>query len=96
MAFLSTKLPWDLAQTRWASTLNPIISIPFLSGNQISDVVLTASTPLAISHLLQRMPQGWFLTDNTANAVIWRTEPLNNLTITLESSANTTISLWVF
>lgn len=25
MALLTTKLPWDLAQTRWASLLNPII-----------------------------------------------------------------------
>lgn len=96
MAFLSTKLPWDLAQTRWPSILNPIIAVPFLSGIQIANIVLVATTPLAINHLLQRMPQGWFLTDNTANAVVWRSSPLNDLTITLESSANTTISFWVF
>lgn len=96
MAFLSTKLPWELAQTKWASTLNPVLSIPMLSGVQISNIKLTASTPLAINHLLQRMPQGWFLTDNNSNAVIWRTQPFNNLTITLESSANTTISFWIY
>lgn len=93
---LSTKLPWDLAQTKWAATLNPVIGIPLLNGIQISNISLTATTPKAINHLLQRNPQGWFLTDNTANAVIWRTLAFNNLTITLESSANTTISFWIF
>lgn len=96
MALLSTKLPWDLAQTKWSSTLNPIISLPILQGNQIADIALIASTPKVINHLLQRMPQGWFLVDNTANAVVWRAQPLNNLNITLESSADTTISIWIY
>ena len=96
MAQLSTKLTWDLAQTKWSATLNPILAIPFLSGNSIANITLTASTPLAINHLLQRLPQGWFITDNTADAVIWRTKPFNSATLTLESSANTTISIWVF
>jgi hypothetical protein len=96
MAQLSTKLPWELAQTKWASTLNPILAIPFLNGNLISNISLTASTPLVINHLLQRTPQGWFLIDNTANATVWRAAAMNNLTITLEASANTNISFWVF
>lgn len=96
MPSLSTHLPWDLAQTKWAGTLNPIIATPFLGGNQITGISLTANTPLAINHGLQRDPQGWFLTDNTANAVIWRTKSFNSLILTLESSANTTISFWVF
>ena len=96
MAQLSSKLTWDLAQTKWSATLNPVLAIPFLSGNQIFNIVLTASTPKVINHLLQRMPQGWFLTDNQADAVVWRSAAFNSLTITLEASANTTISFWVF
>jgi len=96
MAQLSTKLPWDLAQTKWSSILNPIIAIPFLQGNAIENISLTASTPKAINHLLQRMPQGWILTDNTANAVIWRSKASTDLFITLESSADTVISIWVY
>ncbi len=96
MAQLSTKLTWDLANTKWAGTLNPVLAIPFLSGIQINSVNLVASVPLAINHLLQRLPQGWFLTDNTANAVVWRAAPFNQYTLTLESSADTTISFWVF
>lgn len=96
MSLLSTKLPWELAQTKWAATLNAILSLPILNGTQITNVKLVANTPLVINHLLQRMPQGWFLTDNTANTSVWRTAAFNNLTITLEASANTTISFWIY
>lgn len=96
MGLLSTKLIWPLAQTKWAAILNPIISLPILNGNQISSISLVANVPKVINHLLQRMPQGWILTDNTANTVVWRTASFNDLTITLEASANTTISFWVF
>ena len=96
MAQLSTKLPWDLAQTKWAATLNPVIAVPMLSGNQIDSIVMVSGIPQAINHLLQRKMQGWFLTDNTANANVWRTQPFNDTTITLQASANTNISIWVF
>lgn len=96
MASVSPKLPWELAQTKWAATLNPILALPILNGVSIVGINLIASTPQAINHLLQRTPQGWFLTDNTADTPIWRTVAFNKLTLTLESSANTTISIWVF
>lgn len=93
---LSTKLPWELAQTKWSSELNPLLALPILKGNQISDLNLTAAVPRVINHLLSRMPQGWFLVDNTAQAVIWRSAPFTLTTLTLTSSANTTISIWVY
>ena len=96
MAFLSTKLPWDLAQTKWASTLNPVLALPILNGNLVQGIDLIASTPFAVNHLLDRMPQGWFLVDNTADATVWRARPFNIHTVTLEASADTTISIWVF
>lgn len=96
MALLSTKLPWELAQTKWPSTLNPIISLPILNGNLINNISLIASVPLVINHLLQRNPQGWFTIDNQSNAVVWRAAPFTNLNIVLESSADTTISIWIF
>lgn len=96
MAQLSTKLPWDLAQTKWASTLNPVLALPILNGLQIDGVNLAAGIARPINHLLQRVPQGWFLVDNTANTPIWRTQGFNQLTLTLQSNADTTISIWVF
>ena len=96
MSQLSTKLEWPLANTKWAATLNPIIALPILNGNKIDNINLTATTPKTINHLLQRMQQGWILIDNTASANVWRTRAFNESTITLEASANTTVSLWVF
>lgn len=96
MASISPKLPWELAQTKWAATINPILALPILNGNQIDSIILKANTPLSVNHLLQRMPQGWFVVDNTSGAVIWRSAPFNSLTIVLESSANTTISIWIY
>jgi Tfp pilus assembly protein PilN len=96
MAQLSTKLPWELAQTKWASTINPILALPILQGNLITAISLIAGTPKSINHLLGRMPQGWFLVDNTSNAVIWRSSDFTQYTVTLETSVTTTVSIWIF
>lgn len=93
---LSPKLPWELAGPKWAAEINPIISLPILQGNLIKDVKLVAGVPKAVNHLLQRMPQGWIITDNIAGVSIWRSTAFNILTLTLEASADTTVSLWVF
>lgn len=96
MGQLSTKLPWDLAQTKWPSVINPVLALPILNGNEIDGIDLVANKPQAINHLLQRMPLGWFLLDNTANSVIWRSADFTVNFITLTSSVDTTINLWVF
>lgn len=96
MEQLSTKLPWELANTRWAAVLNAVLKLPILDGVMLQDISLIANTPKVVNHLLQRKQQGWFLTDNTANTAVWRTKAFNDTTITLEASANTTISVWVF
>lgn len=93
---LSTNLPFAQMITRWASILNPLISIPILSGIQIDDIVMTANTPITINHKLGRLPQGWFVVDNSASAAIWRTQVFNTSTISLEATANTTISIWIY
>lgn len=94
-ANLSPKLPWSLANPKWAATLNPLLALPILNGNMVS-AVLVANTPQAINTKIGRMQQGWFLTDNSADAVVWRTQPFNSTTLTLEASANTTVNVWVF
>jgi len=93
---LSPKLDWALANPLWSQTLNPIVNNPIVQGKQISNVVLVANTPLQVTHGLNRMMQGWFPVDNIANCNVWRTQNLNTKTLTIESSANTTLSLWVF
>ena len=96
MQQLSHSLPWELAQEKWSSALNPILGIPMLYGNQLVNIPLPANTPVAINHLLARMPQGWFLTDNTANCNVWRSSAFTSTKLTLTASAATTVSIWVF
>ena len=93
---LSPKLPWELANPKWAAEINPVLALPILAGNQIDNITLVASTPKVINHLLARMPQGWFLVDKNANANIWRTTTWTTTTVTLESSANAIISLYIY
>ena len=93
---LSPNLPWSLMNPILAQALNPVLSNAIIQGELISNISLTANTPKTINHGLNRMMQGWFVIDNTASSNIWRTSSLNTKTITLESSATTTISLWVF
>jgi hypothetical protein len=66
-----------------------------LNGVQIDGVVLASGTPKSIPHGLGAVPTGWFLVDNNANAVVYRTA-WTNQTITLEPSANATVSIWVY
>ncbi len=67
-----------------------------LNGNQITSVTLTATVPKVINHLLQRMPQGWFLTDIDAKTNVWRTQNFTDTTVTLRSDTTVTISFWIF
>lgn len=93
---LSSNMPWDLANNIWAQALNPILGNMMIQGKMISGIALTASTAKVINHGLGRMMTGWWVVDNTANCTVWRTQNLNTKTITIESSADTTIALWVF
>lgn len=96
MKQVSSNLPLDLLKTQWGQAINQLLKLPFADGVLLENVLLDASTPKSIGHGLGRAPQGWFLTDNMALSVVWRVEPFNDKTLTLESDQDTTISLWVF
>lgn len=82
--------------TKWGAQLNPVIANPIVQGLALYNIVLDANTPKTIPTTLSRMQLGWFPIDNTASCNVWRTQPFNSQNITLEASANTTISIWVF
>lgn len=92
---LPINLPLPLLETKWASELNPILAIPFLSGIQLKSISLINGVTV-INHFLQRQMQGWFVTDIQGAAEIYRSAPLNNMTLTLTSNAAITLDLWVF
>jgi len=93
---LSTKLPWDLANPKWAASLNPLLANTLIQGSQIDGIILTAGVAKAINHNLGQLPNGWFVVDNVANSNIWRTQAFTTTVLTLQASANTTISIWVY
>lgn len=92
---LPLRLPWQLAQDRWASEINPILQFPPNNGLLLKNVSLKTGVNV-INHLLGRTQQGYSFTDQDAAANIHRNAPFNNLTLTLTSDADVTISLWVF
>ena len=86
----------QLLQNRWMPLINPVLKNTIVQGLQLKDIVLTASTPIVINHMLGRTQQGWFVTDINSNAQVWRTQPFNASTLTLEASADTTVNIWVY
>ena len=82
-------------QTKWASTLNPIIANPLNSVQILNDVQLKNGATM-INHKLGRKPQGWLILDINAAATIYRSQPFNDLILTLTSNADVTVTLGVF
>jgi hypothetical protein len=92
---LPLKLPYDLMQTKWASILNPIIASPLNNVSILKNIKLNNGATM-INHLLGRNPQGWFIVDVDGPATIYRSQPFNDLILTLTSNAQVTVSIGVF
>lgn len=86
----------DMLQTRWKSQLDPVLASVLSNGSLIENVQLSGSSPTNINHKLGRKQIGWILTDVASEARIWRSQPLNQNTLTLSSDADVVVSLWCF
>jgi hypothetical protein len=74
----------------------PLLKNPLLDGQILSNIELTTGSN-SISHKLGRKLQGWVIVDKDDNSNIYReTSSTPTLTLVLNSSANVTISLYVF
>src|SRR5712671_4951391 len=87
--------PFMLMQNRWASQLNPVLGNPMTNMSILKNITL-ASGNNVINHKLAQLQQGWIITDIQGAATIYRSQPFNDKTLTLNSSAPVTISLGVF
>ena len=79
--------------------LNPLARKEISDGLLIEDVAIVSGTMKSIDHGLGRKLRGWFAVRVSANAVIWDNQSTNlfpTRTLNLQSSANVTVSLWVF
>ena len=88
-------LPLSLLQTQWKSQLDPVLANPITNMSILTNVTLNNGVTI-INHLLGRTQQGWILVDVQGPAIIYRSAPFNNLTLTLTSGAATTVSIGVF
>ena len=84
-----------LMQTGWSSQLNPWLQNPMNYGVYLKDIDLGIGAT-QINHRLDRMMQGWMITDVNGAATIYRSQPLNSKTLTLTSNAAVTVNLYVF
>ncbi len=91
---LPQRLPLEQMAVNWAQALDPIIANPLVQGQMISASLINGVT--TVNHRLGRKMQGWYLVDINAAAMIYRSQPLNNLTLTLTSNAAAQVTLWVF
>lgn len=85
----------QLMQDKWSSQLNPVLSNPLNNTKLLNNITLAAGDNV-INHKLGRTMQGWYIVDINTAAVIYRSAPLNNLTLTLNSDVVATINLGVF
>jgi hypothetical protein len=93
--FHSDDKNFSMMQTQWSQQLNKILDIPMLNGISLNQVSIVTGTNV-INHRLSRKQQGWFITDIDSAVSIYRSEPFNTQTLTLTSSGNAVINLWVF
>jgi hypothetical protein len=67
-----------------------------LDGRLIKDVILDSAAPTEINHGLGRALNGWIVTRISAAATVHESESPSTNILTLEASADVTVSLWVF
>lgn len=95
LAYFQTQLrELSQLQTQWKSQLDPLLSLPLTNGIFVSAVLKNGVN--TVNHRLGRKQQGWIITDQDAAAEIYRSQPFNNLTLTLTSNADVTVTLYVF
>lgn len=93
--FQTDNKDFQLMQSAWATQLDPMLSNPSLKTRLIKGVSLIVGAT-KIDHKLGRTPQGWRIVDIDGAAQIYRSEALNDLTLTLTSDAAVTVAIEVF
>lgn len=93
--FHSENKDFQLMQDRWASQINPVLANPLTNASILKgiNIVIGANT---INHRLGSTLQGWAIVDVNGPATIYRSQPKNNLTLTLTSDAAVVADIMVF
>ena len=92
--FRTKDIDLSRVQDRVDDAITPILTNPLIGGIFI-EVSFPSAGTVDITHRLGRQPLGWVITDITAAASIHRVS-WDSKTLTLESSAVTSIKLYLF
>jgi hypothetical protein len=85
-------------QSNVEQAVSDVIKAPILNGRLLEDVELT-SAPTRIEHKLGRKPSGYIIVKRNADAQVYdslASEESPALFLPLISSANVTVSIWIF
>ncbi len=86
-------------QRNLEDSVNPIVDLPPMSGQILTDVAVATGSTVLVEHKLGRAYRGWVLVDNDTACTIHRDDTSTadtTLYLPLVSSATTTVDLWVF
>lgn len=77
-------------------TFSSLVRSPILNSNSV--VAALTTSPVEVSHGLNRNIQGWFIIRQNAQAAIWEPSASDtpNKTVTLEASAAVTVTIYFF
>jgi hypothetical protein len=95
---LSSNLPWELANSRWAASLNPLIKNPLINGYLLTNIKLDTGANV-INHRLQRRLRGYLVVMNDSPETFCDSQSDNqtpDLTLVLNASGPATVTLYVF
>ncbi len=80
-----------------AQVFNQILQKQIIDGLYLENITITTGTAYSLSHGLGYDPRGWIVAKKNAEADVWQTvSNTPQATMILNSSADVTISLWVF
>ena len=87
----------ELMQDSLERTLQPILTSDIIDGTILKNVFLATGAVNIIAHKLNRPLLGWIIISKSAVADIYQSETNKpNLFLNLNTTADVTVSLWVF
>lgn len=85
----------SIMQSKWKSILDPVLGNPTTNMAILENVALATGNN-KVPHLLQRIQQGWIITDIQGVASIYRNRPFENIYLFLNASAPVIVNIGVF
>jgi len=86
-------------QERLQEYFQPITRCPIIDGTLLTNVSLVTGSVNNVPHLLGRTILGYIIVRNRSQSQIWDSQDANifaKKTLALNTSANTTVDIWVF